>query len=102
MYETKLRFHDLHQVFTTWLYNSGVSKSIVGEMLGHKDEGTTDRYITRDRLSKRNVLDFIPRIERKTKKETHKNESLIVKSGKNWQGRGKEHITILPKKAVNS
>ena len=68
--ETKLRFHDLRHLHATWLHKAGVSLDVIRPLLGQRDRETTDRYVTYDRLSYGNVLKAIPRINKKTEKET--------------------------------
>ena len=37
---TKLRFHDLRHVFSTWLHQAGVDVDTIGHLLGHSDTVT--------------------------------------------------------------
>lgn len=97
---TKLRFHDLRHVFATWLHKAGVSLDVVRPLLGHKDRETTDRYVTYNRLSYSEVLNAIPKINRKTREETPK--SLSIKNGTNWHAGVKEHLSFVPERAVSS
>ena len=70
---TKLRFHDLRHFFGTWLHREGVTLGIVGELLGHKDRSTTDRYITVDRIKAGQHLLSMPEIEIKEQKKSSAN-----------------------------
>ena len=62
--DTKLRFHDLRHLFSTWLHQEEVSLDILRSLLGHRNRSTTDRYTTVDRLKYINVLDVMPTIRK--------------------------------------
>ena len=101
---TKLRFHDLRHLHATWLYQAGVSLDVVRSLLGHLHIGTTDRYVTYDRLSHSDVLSLIPKLNGDTKKETSDNqnhESQTMKNGTNWHGNDQGHMLLVPKPAVS-
>jgi len=66
---TKLRIHDLRHVNATWMHQASIGKDIIGQLLGHRDSNTANRYITYDRMSYDNALKVIPKIERNAKKE---------------------------------
>ncbi|MFC1552370.1 tyrosine-type recombinase/integrase [Candidatus Latescibacterota bacterium] len=66
---TKLRIHDLRHANATWMHQAGIGKDIIGQLLGHKDSKTADRYITYDRMSYGVALEVIPKLERNAKKE---------------------------------
>ena len=65
---TKFRFHDLRHVFATWLHRGGISLDVVRPLLGHQDVGTTDRYVSYDRMAYAKALNVIPHIQRGAKK----------------------------------
>lgn len=101
---TKLRFHDLRHVFSTWLHQAGVDVDTIGHLLGHSDTVATKKYISFNRLSYGESLKVIPKIERglECKNSTSKIGSLYSSTGKNWQGEGQVYMTSLPKAAKTS
>ena len=62
---SKLRFHDLRHLYSTWLHRHGVSLDVLRELLGHRDRKTTDRYATLDRIEAGKFLNAMPKIKRR-------------------------------------
>lgn len=61
---SKLRFHDLRHVYSSWLHQAGVSLDDLRWLLGHEDRSTTDRYVTPNLQVVGEALKLQPRIEK--------------------------------------
>lgn len=51
-----LTFHDLRRTAGSWLASSGYGTRLIGDILGHKDVRTTERYSRVQRSAKREAL----------------------------------------------
>ncbi|MFC1558837.1 hypothetical protein ACFL40_05745 [candidate division KSB1 bacterium] len=100
----KPRYYDFWHVITMWFHKVGVSLDIVRPLhcpyiMTGKQRTSTLSY---GRLACGNVLNSISKICRKTKKETDKTKSLLLKSSTLWHGQDQEHLLFVPEKVISN
>jgi integrase len=57
----RVRFHDLRHTTASWLGDLGISREIIGRLLGHSGEGITGRYIHIGADPVRTAVDLLER-----------------------------------------